>query len=49
MCIRDRTESTVPVGTADKVRAEVEQELAARGVEVPFSVASNPCLLYTSC
>ena len=34
--------STVPVGTADKVRAAVEQELAARGVEVPFSVASNP-------
>lgn len=34
--------STVPVGTADKVRAVVEQELAARGVQVPFSVASNP-------
>ena len=34
--------STVPVGTADKVRAAIEQELAARGVQVPFSVASNP-------
>ncbi|KAG1249810.1 hypothetical protein G6F65_018981 [Rhizopus arrhizus] len=34
--------STVPVGTADKVRAVVNKELAARGVEIPFSVASNP-------
>jgi len=34
--------STVPVGTADKVRAEVERELAARGVSLPFSVVSNP-------
>jgi UDPglucose 6-dehydrogenase len=34
--------STVPVGTADKVRAAVAEELAARGVSVPFSVASNP-------
>ena len=34
--------STVPVGTADKVRAAVAEELASRGVEVPFSVASNP-------
>ena len=34
--------STVPVGTADKVRAAVAEELAKRGVEVPFSVASNP-------
>lgn len=34
--------STVPVGTADKVRAAMQEVLAARGVEVPFSVASNP-------
>ncbi|WMD19005.1 UDP-glucose/GDP-mannose dehydrogenase family protein [Achromobacter seleniivolatilans] len=34
--------STVPVGTADKVRAVVVKELAARGVDIPFSVASNP-------
>ncbi len=34
--------STVPVGTADKVREVVARELAARGVDIPFSVASNP-------
>jgi UDPglucose 6-dehydrogenase len=34
--------STVPVGTADKVRAAIAEELKARGVEVPFSVVSNP-------
>ncbi len=34
--------STVPVGTADKVRAAISEELSARGVEVPFSVVSNP-------
>ncbi len=34
--------STVPVGTADKVRAVVAQELAARGVGVDFAVVSNP-------
>ena len=34
--------STVPVGTADRVRAVVAEELAARGVKVPFSVVSNP-------
>jgi len=34
--------STVPVGTADKVRAAIAAELAARGVEVPFTVVSNP-------
>jgi UDPglucose 6-dehydrogenase len=34
--------STVPVGTADKVRAAVAEELAKRGVQVPFAVASNP-------
>lgn len=36
------TKSTVPVGTAQKVRAAVEQELAKRGCEIPFDVASNP-------
>ncbi|MGD1827423.1 UDP-glucose 6-dehydrogenase [Chromobacterium violaceum] len=34
--------STVPVGTADKVRAAIADELAARGVDIPFSVVSNP-------
>lgn len=34
--------STVPVGTADKVRAAVAGELEKRGVEVPYSVVSNP-------
>lgn len=34
--------STVPVGTADKVRAAIAEELAARGVSTPFSVVSNP-------
>lgn len=34
--------STVPVGTADKVRAAVKAALAARGVEMEFSVVSNP-------
>ena len=34
--------STVPVGTADKVRAEVAKTLAARGASIPFSVVSNP-------
>ena len=36
------TKSTVPVGTAAKVRRVVEQELAARGEDVPFDIASNP-------
>ncbi len=34
--------STVPVGTADKVRAAVQEELAARGVDYEFDVVSNP-------
>ncbi len=34
--------STVPVGTADKVREAVAGELAARGLEAGFSVVSNP-------
>ena len=36
------TKSTVPVGTAQKVKQTVAEELAARGVEVEFDVASNP-------
>ena len=34
--------STVPVGTADRVRAAVAAELSARGVDLPFAVVSNP-------
>ncbi len=34
--------STVPVGTADRVSATIAEELAARGVTLPFAVASNP-------
>ncbi|NSL54664.1 UDP-glucose dehydrogenase family protein [Uliginosibacterium aquaticum] len=34
--------STVPVGTADKVRAAIAEELRKRGVVVPYSVVSNP-------
>lgn len=34
--------STVPVGTADKVRAAIAEELAARGASVPYAVVSNP-------
>lgn len=34
--------STVPVGTADKVRAAIEEELAVRGESVSFDVVSNP-------
>lgn len=36
------TKSTVPVGTADKVRGWVQEELDARGARIRFSVASNP-------
>ena len=36
------TKSTVPVGTARKVKAAVQEELDRRGVTVPFDVASNP-------
>jgi len=34
--------STVPVGTADKVRAAIADELRARGADLAFEVASNP-------
>ncbi|MCO7247886.1 UDP-glucose/GDP-mannose dehydrogenase family protein [Halomonas sp. Mc5H-6] len=34
--------STVPVGTAEKVHAAISETLAARGVDVPFDVCSNP-------
>ncbi len=36
------TKSTVPVGTAKKVKAVIQEELDKRGVKVPFDVASNP-------
>ena len=36
------TKSTVPVGTAVKVKKAVTDELKKRGVEIPFDVASNP-------
>ena len=34
--------STVPVGTADRVREAIAEELKARGVDIKFSVVSNP-------
>ena len=34
--------STVPVGTADKVRKAVQEQLDKRGVQIDFSVVSNP-------
>jgi UDPglucose 6-dehydrogenase len=34
--------STVPVGTADKVRAALQDELGKRGAAIEFNVASNP-------
>ena len=36
------TKSTVPVGTAKKVKTVIQEELDKRGVSVPFDVASNP-------
>lgn len=36
------TKSTVPVGTAQKVKAAIQEELDKRGVQIEFDVASNP-------
>ena len=36
------TKSTVPVGTASKVKEVIQEELAIRGEDIPFDVASNP-------
>lgn len=36
------TKSTVPVGTAKKVKKTIEDALSARGKSIPFDVASNP-------
>ena len=36
------TKSTVPVGTAAKVKSVIEEELQRRGEHIPFDVASNP-------
>lgn len=36
------TKSTVPVGTAEKVRTTIQAEIDKRGVDIPFDVASNP-------
>lgn len=36
------TKSTVPVGTAVKVKNAIQSELDKRGVDIPFDVASNP-------
>lgn len=36
------TKSTVPVGTARKVRGTIQAELDRRGVDINFDVASNP-------
>ena len=36
------TKSTVPVGTAEKVRKTIREELDKRGVDIEFDIASNP-------
>ena len=36
------TKSTVPVGTAQRVKAIINEELAKRNLDVPFDIASNP-------
>ncbi len=36
------TKSTVPVGTAQKVKAAIREELDKRGLDLDFDVASNP-------
>lgn len=34
--------STVPVGSADKVKVAIAEKLASRGIDIPYDVASNP-------
>ena len=36
------TKSTVPVGTAQKIKTVIQKEFDKRGVQIPFDVASNP-------
>ncbi len=36
------TKSTVPVGTANKVKKAIEEELQLRGLNIDFDIASNP-------
>jgi len=36
------TKSTVPVGTAQKVKAAIQEELSNRGLQIDFDIASNP-------
>ena len=36
------TKSTVPVGTAEQIRASVQEELDSRGLDISFDVVSNP-------
>jgi UDPglucose 6-dehydrogenase len=36
------TKSTVPVGTAQKIKQVIEEELHRRNLEIPFDIASNP-------
>lgn len=36
------TKSTVPVGTAQKVKSAIQEELDKRNVKIEFDVASNP-------
>ena len=36
------TKSTVPIGTAEKVRTAIQEELEKRGLDISFDVASNP-------
>lgn len=36
------TKSTVPVGTAQLVKQAIQEELTARGLSIPFDIASNP-------
>ena len=36
------TKSTVPVGTSEKVKAAIKEEIDRRGVSVQFDIASNP-------